>query len=420
MRLTAPASSTSAGSSATWRKPSRPCEGTKEDVDHEDDRCKLLTCSTPRRTSSIATSTKGVARPSPSSARTGACRTRVLYEQVNRTGSALRNELGVRPEERVLLLMLDGPEMVFAFFGAIKIGAVPIPTNTLWTPADYEFVLRDSRAAWPSSAPRCIRGSPTSSRDAPRCGTSSLSAGRGDGRALDFDALIGRASPAAGRPSPRAGMRRRSGCIRRAAPVGRKAASTCSTTWWSAPRPTRAASSGLRPTDRCFSVAKLFFAYGLGNAMYFPLAVGATSILWPGPVTPPVVYDIIERYRPTLFFSVPTHYAMLLAHRDETREFDLSSIRCAVSAGESLPPAVLTRFRERFGVEILDGIGSTEVLHIFISNRRGSVRAGLERRSCPRIRGKTRRRERRPGRDRRDRQSADQGRLDVRLLLEPA
>jgi benzoate-CoA ligase len=110
--------------------------------------------------------------------------------------------------------------------------------------------------------------------------------------------------------------------------------------------------------------------------MYFPLAVGATSILWPGPVTPPTVFDLIERYRPTLFFSVPTHYAMLLAHRLETREFDLSSIRCAISAGEALPPSVFNRFRDRFGLEILDGIGSTEVLHIFISNRRGSVRPG--------------------------------------------
>jgi benzoate-CoA ligase len=132
----------------------------------------------------------------------------------------------------------------------------------------------------------------------------------------------------------------------------------------------------IEPSDRCFSVAKLFFAYGLGNAMYFPLSVGATSILWPGPVTPPVVYNLIERHRPTLFFSVPTHYAMLLSHGDQTREFDVSSIRCAVSAGESLPPAVLARFRARFGLEILDGIGSTEVLHIFISNRQGSVRPG--------------------------------------------
>jgi benzoate-CoA ligase len=132
----------------------------------------------------------------------------------------------------------------------------------------------------------------------------------------------------------------------------------------------------IQPGDRCFSVAKLFFAYGLGNAMYFPLAVGATTILWPGQATTLAVYDVIQRYRPTLFFSVPTHYAMLLAHEAPDREFDLSSIRCAVSAGEALPPTLFERFRHRFGIEILDGIGSTEVLHIFISNRRGGVRPG--------------------------------------------
>ena len=127
---------------------------------------------------------------------------------------------------------------------------------------------------------------------------------------------------------------------------------------------------GIHERDRCFSVAKLFFAYGLGNSMYFPFAVGATTILWPGPVAAPTVYDIIERYRPTLFFSVPTHYAMLLAHTVPEREFNLSSIRAAVSAGEALPPTLFERFRNRFGIEILDGIGSTEILHIFISNRR--------------------------------------------------
>jgi benzoate-CoA ligase len=133
---------------------------------------------------------------------------------------------------------------------------------------------------------------------------------------------------------------------------------------------------GIQERDRCFSVAKLFFAYGLGNGMYFPFAVGATSILWPGAVTAPLVFDIIERYRPTLFFSVPTQYAMLLAHAAPDRKFDLSSIRHAVSAGEALPPALFERFRDRFGIEILDGIGSTEILHIFISNQPGRVRPG--------------------------------------------
>jgi len=132
----------------------------------------------------------------------------------------------------------------------------------------------------------------------------------------------------------------------------------------------------IAPTDRCFSVAKIFFAYGLGNAMYFPLSLGLSTILWPGSVAPPIIYDIIERYRPTLFFSVPTHYAMLLAYQRDGGEPDLSSIRCAVSAGESLPAPIFERFRARFGVEILDGLGSTEVLHIFISNRPGRVKPG--------------------------------------------
>jgi benzoate-CoA ligase len=129
--------------------------------------------------------------------------------------------------------------------------------------------------------------------------------------------------------------------------------------------------------DRCFSVAKLFFAYGLGNALYFPLAVGATSILLPGPGVAAAVYDVIERYRPTLLFSVPTNYAMLLAHEPGgERDCDLSSVRLALSAGEALPPAIFERFKRRFGIEILDGIGSTEVLHTFIANRAGRVRPG--------------------------------------------
>ncbi|HVP52911.1 MAG TPA: benzoate-CoA ligase family protein, partial [Terriglobales bacterium] len=140
---------------------------------------------------------------------------------------------------------------------------------------------------------------------------------------------------------------------------------------------------GITARDRCFSVAKLFFAYGLGNGLYFPLSVGATSILWPGPPTPPNVYAVIERHRPTLFYSVPTNYVALLAHRREGAEFDLSSIRNGVSAGESLPPAVFERFKQRFGVEILDGLGSTELLHIVISNRRGAARPGSSGQMVP-------------------------------------
>jgi benzoate-CoA ligase len=298
-----------------------------------------------------------------------------LHDLVNRTGSALRTELGVRPEERVLLLMLDGPEMVFAFFGAIKIGAIPIPVNTLWTPADYEFVLGDSRA---SVAIVSATLYPRIADIVPKCRWLRrvvVVGATAETTAVDFDGLLSRGS-AELTPEPTSrdapafwlyssgSTGRPKGCVHLQHDM-----LVCADGY-------ARGVLGITASDRCFSVAKLFFAYGLGNAMYFPLAVGATSILWPGAVTPPAVYDIIERYRPTLFFSVPTHYAMLLAHHEETREFDLSSIRCAVSAGESLPPAVLTRFRERFGVEILDGIGSTEVLHIFISNRPGHTRPG--------------------------------------------
>jgi benzoate-CoA ligase len=298
-----------------------------------------------------------------------------LYEHVNRTGWARKNDLDVRPEERVLLLMLDSPEMVFTFFGAIKIGAVPIPTNTLWTSADVEFALRDSGAVVAVASAALYPRLAEAAQRCPRLRHVVVVGGQGDSPALDFDGLISRASPQLA-PEPTgcdapafwlysSGSTGRSkGCVHLQHDM-----QVCAEAY-------ARGVLGIEASDRCFSVAKLFFAYGLGNAMYFPLAVGATSILWPGAVTPPVVYDLIERCRPTLFFSVPTHYAMMLAHRRDGGEFDLSSVRCAVSAGEALPPAVLTRFRERFGVEILDGIGSTEALHIFISNRRGSVRPG--------------------------------------------
>lgn len=130
-------------------------------------------------------------------------------------------------------------------------------------------------------------------------------------------------------------------------------------------------------SDRFFSVAKLFFAYGLGNGLYFSLAVGGTSILLPGPPRPQSIFDVVERFRPTLFFSVPSNYAKLLADAPNTGHApDFSSVRHAVSAGECLPGPIFHRFKERFGVEILDAIGSTEALHMFIANRPGAVKPG--------------------------------------------
>ena len=139
---------------------------------------------------------------------------------------------------------------------------------------------------------------------------------------------------------------------------------------------------GVQEGDVCYSAAKLFFAYGLGNAMSFPLWVGGTAVLSDARPTPPVTFDTIARFRPTLFFGVPTLYAAQLQAM-EASEPDLSSIRLFVSAGEALPAEILRRWREATGKPILDGIGSTEALHIFISNRPDDVKPGSSGRPVP-------------------------------------
>ncbi len=133
---------------------------------------------------------------------------------------------------------------------------------------------------------------------------------------------------------------------------------------------------GITEADRCFSIAKLFFAYGLGNGLYFPFSVGASTILYSGKPEYDTFYAIVDTYHPTLFFGVPTAYQSLLAVEGAEDRFDLSSIRACTSAGEALPAAVWERWLSRFGLEILDGIGSTEILHIFISNVPGKCRPG--------------------------------------------
>jgi benzoate-CoA ligase len=133
---------------------------------------------------------------------------------------------------------------------------------------------------------------------------------------------------------------------------------------------------GYRATDKVYSAAKLFFAYGLGNAGYMPMAVGAQSVLFPGRPMPETVYEILTKHKPTLFYGVPTLYASMLAVKDADKRYDLSSLRLCMSAGEALPDELYKRWRERFGVELIDCIGTTEILHCFLSNRPGKSRPG--------------------------------------------
>ena len=306
---------------------------------------------------------------------------KITYDEVlanvNRIGSALRDRLGVRPEERVLLVLHDGPAFVYAFFGAIKIGAVPVPLNTLWKPADYAHVLRDSRASVLIASAEVLPQVEKIPADALSRLRHRVVAGENERPGFErFSELLGQGSQTLD-----------------AEPTSRDAAGF----WLYSSGSTGAPKGcvhlqhdmvlcarlfgtgvlGIRSTDRTFSVAKLFFAYGLGNALYFPFSVGATTILWPGAPTPENVFGVIEKHRPTLFYSVPTGYGMMLAWTGAHPPVpDLSSVRVAVSAGEALPAALYERFKTRFGVDIIDGIGSTEALHMFIANRPDDIRPG--------------------------------------------
>lgn len=313
---------------------------------------------------------------------------RQLCERVNRLGNGLRS-LGVRIEERVLLLLLDTPEFAASFFGAIKIGAVPVPVNTLLKPADYRYLLNNSRARVAIVSEPLLPLIQAVPRNELRHLENIVVVGGKPGTGLlSFDELC-----------------QSSTSELEAAPTSKDDAAFWLYSSGSTGQPKacvhlqhdmvasveRYAKAILKiaESDRFFSVAKLFFAYGLGNGLYFPLAVGGTSILLPGPPRPQSVFEVIERHRPTLFFSVPSNYVKLLAHPTAGgREFDLSSVRHAISAGEALPAAVFHRFKERFGVEILDAIGSTEGLHMLISNAPGEVRPGSSGKVLPGFKAK--------------------------------
>src|SRR5215472_5137033 len=292
-------------------------------------------------------------------------------------------EAGVRPEERVLLVATDRPETVVTFCALLRMGAIPVPVSTMYRAEELGELVADSRARVVVSTPECAAVARAAMHLAPEAATLVLT---GEPEAPDSDetgavrvrswADLLAAGAAAGPVAPyRTWFDSPAFWLYTSGTTGRPKAAmhrhgsvarVCETYAHQV--------LGIRQDDRCYSVAKLFFAYGLGNSLLFPFSVGATAVLDPARATPAGAAERLTADRPTLFFGGPAFFGALLNTDAPVEAF--ATVRLATSAGEALPAEIYRRFTGRYGVDIIDGLGSTEALHIFISNRPGEVRPG--------------------------------------------
>ncbi|WP_175638489.1 benzoate-CoA ligase family protein [Metabacillus schmidteae] len=300
-----------------------------------------------------------------------------LLIQVNKFGSALK-ELDIERENRIILLTYDSPEFIATFFGTMKIGAVPIPISTMLQPQDYEYMLNNSRAK-ALVVHEDIWNSLQEFRERFVFLKHIIVISKQASHSTDvfnFHEMTNRASSelqslyttpedpgfwlySSGSTGNPKGVMHYHKSMEAAFDNFAKQV------------------LNITEADITFSASKLFFAYGLGNGMYFPLGAGGTTVLMKDRPTPENIFNKIIDSKPTVFFGVPTLYGAMINYVEKTGSIpDLSSVRICVSAGEPLPSAFINKWREIFNLDILDGIGSTEALHIYLSNRIGDVKSG--------------------------------------------
>ncbi|HKW61518.1 MAG TPA: benzoate-CoA ligase family protein [Candidatus Acidoferrum sp.] len=301
-----------------------------------------------------------------------------LSALTNRVGNALL-ELGVSRGDRVLIVLPDSAEFIAAFFGAARIGAVAVPVNPFARSADYIHYIQDSEPRVAIIHSEALEAFLPASSERSQMPIVIVTEGRVETHGVScaiWDEWIASASatlaPAETSSRDSALMLYTSGSGGTPKGAVHRHADMLVTT-----RSYAQGVLGLRADDITFSTSKLFFAYGLGNGMYFPMAFGASTLLNPKRPTAAHTIEMVSQHRPTIFFSVPTFYAALLREADTaSRLLDFSSVRQCVSAGETLPAEIFDRWKRATGLEILDGIGSTEMLHMFLSSKPGQCRPG--------------------------------------------
>jgi 4-hydroxybenzoate-CoA ligase len=301
--------------------------------------------------------------------------------------AALRR-FGLKPEDRIALLAYDTVDYPVAFWGAIRAGIVVVPLNTLLTVPQYAYILADSRASTLVVAAPLARAVWPILKDAPHIRTVIVIGATAEDRAALRDRDVALFENLLGEPGEPFTADTLSDEIAfwlytSGSTGDPKGVKHVHTSLMATARLMGQGILGIRQDDVVFSAAKLFFAYGLGNAMTFPMAAGATAVLLPQRPTPPAVFDIMRHHHPTIFYGVPSLFLALLAHEDMTRGAGSTRLRLCVSAGEALPAHIGERWHDIAGVDVLDGIGSTEMLQTFLSNRPGDIRYGSTGKPVP-------------------------------------